>query len=85
MKLRRLPYTPERQREGPRTLPDEIHLRSYRTNWGAPRYLVEARAQGRPLGDRDFATLEDAREFAGMEAKWNGAKLIDQCRPRKGA
>lgn len=80
MKLRRLPETPERLRETPRAIPDEIYVRPYRTNWGTPRYLVEARAHGRPLGDRDFGTLEDARAFAQMEARWNGAKLVDGTR-----
>jgi hypothetical protein len=80
LRLRRILRTPERLREEARALPDEIHVRSYLTSWGTPRFLVEARRHGRALGDRDFTTLEDARAFASIECKWHGAKLVDECR-----
>jgi hypothetical protein len=77
VKLRLVPRTPERLREEPRGVPDAIHLRAYGSNIGT-RYLVEARQQGRSLGDRTFATLADAQAFAKMEAGWHAAKLVDE-------
>jgi hypothetical protein len=79
MKLRRIPRTPEQLREEPHVYPDAIHLRPYESNVGK-RYLVEARKAGRCLGDRDFATVQDARTFAELECKWHAAKLVDETR-----
>jgi hypothetical protein len=79
MKLRHAPRTPEWLREEPRINPDEIQLRTYGSNVGV-RYIVEARHQGRSLGDRAFATLADAQAFAKLEAGWHQAKLVDKTR-----
>ena len=57
--------------------PDEIRVRRFNTNWGDGGFLVEGRCLGVHLGEKAFRTHADALAFAKMEARWHGAKLID--------
>jgi hypothetical protein len=77
MKLRLVPRTPDRLREEPRAYPDTIRLRAHESNLGT-RYVVEARREGRILGDRAFVALDDARAFAKLECGWHKARLVDE-------
>ena len=70
-------------RTEPRFIPDEVILRSYQSNLGQ-RFVVEARQQGRLLGDKDFSTHADAVAFGRVESGWYGIRLTDNASGARG-